>query len=165
MTETALIVGAGSGLSASLARRFAAEGMRVALAARNPDKLSALAGEIGATAYACDAAERDQVATLFSSFDTDFGVAPDVVVFNPSARVRGPFTEIDPVEVERAIMTTCYGGFLVAQQAAQRMVPAGRGSILLTGATASVKGVPQSAAFAMGKFGLRGLTHESKMTR
>lgn len=157
MTETALIVGAGSGLSASLARRFTRDGMQVALASRNPDKLAHLATETGAKAYACDADAAGDVAAMFSAFDRDFGAAPGVVVFNPSARVRGPFTEIDPAEVERAIMTTCYGGFLVAQQAARRMVPAGRGSILFTGATASVKGVPQSAAFAMGKFGLRGL--------
>ena len=156
MPEIALIVGAGQGLSASLARLFHAEGMQVALAARNPDKLDGLAAETNAKLFACDTSSPDDVAKLFEDLDASLG-SPNVVVFNPSARVRGPFTEIDPLVVRDAIMVTCYGGFLVAQEAAKRMTERGAGSILFTGATASVKGVPQSAAFAMGKFGLRGL--------
>lgn len=156
MTEKALIVGAGSGLSASLARRFAAEGMQVALAARKTGKLEALAGETGARVYPCDAAERNDVAGLFRALDADMGT-PDIVVYNPSHRVRGPFVEIDPDEVLKAMMVSCYGGFLVGQDAARRMLEAGKGTILFTGASASVKGYKQSASFAMGKFGLRGL--------
>ena len=154
--ETALIVGAGSGLSASLARLFAHEGMAVALAARNPDKLSALATETGAIALACDASDAAQVERLFSSLDAQLG-RPSVVVYNPSRRVRGSIEALEPAEVQRAWMVGCFGGFLVAQQAVRRMMNAGCGTILFTGATASVKGFAQSAGFAMAKFALRGL--------
>ena len=154
--ETALIVGAGSGLSASLARLFAHEGMEVALAARNPDKLSALATETGAIALACDASDAVQVERLFSSLDAQLG-RPSLVVYNPSRRVRGPIEALEPAEVQRAWMVGCFGGFLVSQQAVRRMMNAGRGTILFTGATASVKGFAQSAGFAMAKFALRGL--------
>ena len=154
--ETALIVGAGSGLSASLARLFAHEGMAVALAARNPEKLSALAAETGATTLACDASDATQVERLFSSVDAQLG-SPSVVVYNPSRRVRGPIEALEPAEVQRAWMVGCFGGFLVAQQAVRRMTNVGRGTILFTGATASVKGFAQSAGFAMAKFALRGL--------
>lgn len=156
--QTALIVGAGDGLSASIARVFAGEGgMRIALAGRNPGKLATLTKEIGAQAFECDASDRTQVEKLFARTDEFFGASPDVVVYNPSYRVRGPFLEVDPDEVARALAVTAYGGYLVAQQAAKRMVPRGNGAILFTGASASIKGYPQSAAFAMGKFALRGL--------
>ncbi len=154
--EIAVIVGAGSGLSASLARLFHKEGMKVALAARNTDKLAGLTAETDGKSYTCDTADAASVEALFAAVDADFG-APDVVVFNASARVRGPLVELDPQEVGKAILTTAFGGFLVAQQAARRMLEAGKGTILLTGASAGVKGFPQSATFAMGKFGLRGL--------
>ena len=154
--ETALIVGAGEGLSASLARLFAAEGMKVSIAARNADKLSGLASEIGGQAYACDAADPAAVENLFSEVTAANG-EPDVVVYNASNRARGPITDLDPEAVRNAILISCYAGFLVAQQAAKQMVARGSGSILLTGASASVKGYPNSSSFAMGKFGLRGL--------
>ena len=154
--ETALIVGAGRGLSASLARLFAGEGLRVALAARDAEKLAPLCAETGAKAFACDAVEPDQVARLFSAVEATHG-APDVVVYNASARARGPVAELVPAEVEWAIMVSAFGGFLVAREAARRMVPKGHGAILFTGASASVKGYPLSAPFAMGKFALRGL--------
>ena len=154
--ERALIVGAGQGLSASLARLFSREGMRVALASRNPDKLAPLCKETGARAFACDAADAAQVRQLFSDVDQAAG-EPDVVVYNPSARARGPITELDPADVERALAVCAFGAFLVAQQAARRMLAKKRGAILLTGASAGVKGYPQSAPFAMGKFALRGL--------
>jgi len=154
--ETALIVGAGSGLSASLARLFAREGLRVALAARNSDKLASLCAATGARAFACNAIEPEQVARLFSDVEAALG-APDVVVYNASGRARGPLVELVPAEVERAIMVSAYGGFLVAREAAARMLPKGHGAILFTGASASVKGYPQSSSFAMGKFALRGL--------
>jgi NAD(P)-dependent dehydrogenase (short-subunit alcohol dehydrogenase family) len=156
MTETALIVGAGSGLSAALARLFAKEGMRVALAARNADKLAPLAAATGARAFACDAARREDVEALFASVGKALG-PPDVVVYNPSARARGPIAELDAGEVLNALLVSCYGGFLVGQQAARLMLAQGRGTILFTGASASVKGYARSAPFAMGKFGLRGL--------
>ena len=155
-TPYALIVGAGSGLSASLARRFAAEGTSIALAARDPNKLAALVEETGARAYACDASQADDVATLFEKLSNDFGTL-EVAVYNPSFRTRGPLTDIDPADVERALAVTVFGAFLVGQAAARLMVAQGHGSILFTGASAGVKGYPQSASFAMGKFGLRGL--------
>ena len=154
--KSALIVGAGRGLSASLARLFASEGLRVALAARDAEKLAPLCGETGAKAFACDAVEPDQVARLFSAVEAATG-APDVVVYNASARARGPVAELVPAEVGRAIMVSAFGGFLVAREAAARMMPKGHGAILFTGASASVKGYPLSAPFAMGKFALRGL--------
>ncbi|MBS0560215.1 MAG: SDR family NAD(P)-dependent oxidoreductase [Proteobacteria bacterium] len=151
--KTALIVGVGGGLSASLARLFAANGMGVALAARNTEKLIALAKEAGAAAHACDAAKPEDVARLFAALPAP----PDVVVFNPSARVPGPIAEIDPEAAARALSISAYGGFLVGQAAAKAMLPRGSGTILFTGASASVKGYPRSAVFAMGKFALRGL--------
>jgi NAD(P)-dependent dehydrogenase (short-subunit alcohol dehydrogenase family) len=154
--EAALIVGAGEGLSASLARLFAREGMRIAMAARSGDKLAALCRDVGGHAFTCDAADSDQVAHLFEEVERRIGV-PDVVVYNASGRARGPLAELDPGEVERVIAVTAFGGFLVAQQAVRRMLPAGRGAVLFTGASASVKGYAQSAPFAMGKFALRGL--------
>jgi len=154
--ERVLIVGAGSGLSASLARLFAREGMAVALAARDTGKLAGLAKETGARTYALEASDRAAVPALFERLDRDIGPL-DIVVYNPSARVRGPFVELDPAAVERAIAVSAYGGFLVGQQAAKRMIARKRGSILFTGASASVKGYAQSAPFAMGKFALRGL--------
>src|SRR6202166_915812 len=152
----ALIVGVGSGLSASLARLFAKSGMTVTVAARRLENLAALAQEVGGKAFTCDATDREQVAKLFADVEAADG-APDVVVYNASYRTRGPFIGLDPVEVERALAVTAYGGFLVAQQAAKRMVPKAHGAIMLTGASAGVKGYPQSAPFAMGKFALRGL--------
>lgn len=154
--ERALIVGAGTGLSASLARLLSREGMKIALASRNPGKLAALCTETAAHAFACDSIHPDQVRRLFSEVESATG-APDVVVYNASARVRGPLTELDPREVEQALAVTAFGGFLVAQEAARRMLPRKRGAILFTGASASIKGYPQSAPFAMGKFALRGL--------
>ena len=155
-TERALIVGAGAGLSASLARRLRHDGVEVALAARNLEKLGGLVRETGARAYRCDASRREDVTTLFGALDQEMG-ALDLVIYNPSQRVRGPLIELDPVEVERTLMVTAYGGFLVGQAAAKRMLKQGHGSILFTGASASVKGYAQSAPFAMGKFALRGL--------
>ena len=154
--ESALIVGAGSGLSASLARLLAGEGMTVALAARNTDKLDQLATEIGATTFAADVADPASVEKLFTDLDGDIGT-PDLVVFNPSYRTRGSIAELDPEEVRKTLMITCFGGFLVGQQATRRMEARGSGTILFTGASASVKGYVNSAPFAMGKFGLRGL--------
>jgi len=154
--ERALIVGAGQGLSASLARLLSREGMRVALASRNPDKLAALCAETGARAFPCDAVQAGQVRQLFADVDQAIG-EPDVVVYNASGRLRGPFVDLDAAEVERALAVSAFGGFLVAQQAARRMLAKRRGAILFTGASASVKGYPQSAPFAMGKFALRGL--------
>jgi NAD(P)-dependent dehydrogenase (short-subunit alcohol dehydrogenase family) len=154
--RTALIVGVGSGLSASLARLFAKAGMKVALAARRAANLTALAQETGAKAFACDSTNKAEVAKLFADVETALGV-PDVVVYNASYRTRGPFIELVPDEVAKSLAVTVFGGFLVAQEAAKRMLPQNHGAIFFTGASASVKGYAQSAPFAMGKFALRGL--------
>ncbi len=152
----ALIVGAGSGLSASLARLFSRHGLQVALASRQPDRLAGLCAETGAVSFACEASEPEEVAGLFDALVAAVG-EPDVVVYNASGRARGPLTSLVPEEVARALAVSAYGGFLVAQQAARLMLPKREGAILFTGASASVKGYAQSASFAMGKFALRGL--------
>lgn len=154
--DTALIVGAGSGLSAALARALAAEGVKLALAARSTSDLGDLASQTGAKLFTCDASRRGDVDKLFADLDATLG-APEIVIYNPSYRVRGPLLELDPAEVEKTLMVTAFGGFLVAQHAVRRMLPKRRGVILFTGASASVKGYAQSAPFAMGKFALRGL--------
>jgi len=154
--RSALIVGTGPGLSASLARLFAKNGLAVSVAARQTDKLAALAKETGAEVHACNAADPKEVAGLFAALDAG-GRTADVVVYNASGRVRGALVDLPPDDVRRAIEVSAFGGFLVSQQAAQRMVPKAHGAIFLTGATAGVKGFALSASFAMGKFALRGL--------
>ncbi|HWF93583.1 MAG TPA: SDR family NAD(P)-dependent oxidoreductase [Xanthobacteraceae bacterium] len=154
--ETALIVGAGTGLSASLTRALTQDGIRVALAARTPADLDVLIRETGARAFACDASKPAEVEKLFADLDAAGG-APEIVIYNASFRARGPFIDLDPAAVERSIAVSAFGGFLVAQQAARRMLQKRQGAILFTGASASLKGYAQSAPFAMGKFALRGL--------
>jgi short-subunit dehydrogenase len=154
--RSALIVGTGPGLSASLARLFARNGLSVALAARQTDKLAALAKETGASVHACNAADQKDVASLFETLDAA-GRTPDVVVYNASNRVRGALVDLAPDDVKRAIDISAFGSFLVSQQAVKRMLPQGEGAVLLSGATAGVKGFALSATFAMGKFALRGL--------
>jgi len=158
--ETALIIGAGTGISAASARAFAAGGMKVALAARDIGKLGDLVAATGAVAFPVSASSPESMAALFNQVDASIG-SPDVMLYNPGARASGPVTEIDPDAVREAIEICAFGGFLAIQQAARRMVPQGRGAILLTGASASLKGYPRSAAFAMGKFALRGLAQSA----
>jgi NAD(P)-dependent dehydrogenase (short-subunit alcohol dehydrogenase family) len=158
--KTALIVGAGPGISASLARRLSALGMRVGLAARDVAKLKGLADETGAKTFAVDACNPLAIERLF--LDTERLLAePDVVIYNAGSRVAGRLAELDPAAVERCIAINAFGAFLVAQQAAKRMEPRGHGAILFTGATAGVKGFAKSAPFAMGKFALRGLAQSA----
>jgi NAD(P)-dependent dehydrogenase (short-subunit alcohol dehydrogenase family) len=154
--ERAVIVGAGSGLSAAVARRCAKDGMAVVLAARDTGKLAALARATGAQTVACDATRSEDVERLFAAIDAG-GSRLDLVIYNASGRARGPIVELDPAAVDAAIRVTAFGGFLVARQAAIRMMRQGHGTILFTGASASVKGYPRSSSFAMGKFALRGL--------
>ncbi|MBD2212487.1 SDR family NAD(P)-dependent oxidoreductase [Calothrix sp. FACHB-156] len=156
MAKTALIVGAGSGLSASIARLLAKEGYQIALAARRIEKLTQLSSEIAAVSFAADASKPEEVNQLFIDVENKLST-PTVVVYNPSFRVRGPLIDLDPDEVAKTLEVTAYGGFLVAQAAAKRMLQQGGGAIFFTGASASIKGYPQSAPFAMGKFALRGL--------
>jgi NAD(P)-dependent dehydrogenase (short-subunit alcohol dehydrogenase family) len=158
--RSALIVGTGPGISASLARSLAAAGVQVALAARNVQKLDALVQDTGAQAFAADASDPESVAKLFDQVSDRIG-GPEIVVYNAGARGHGPLADLDPDAVQKAIAITAFGGFLVTQQAARRMLPQGRGAILLTGATASIKGFAHSAPFAMGKFALRGLAQSA----
>ena len=156
MNEKVLIVGAGTGLSASIARLCSSEGMEVALAARNIDKLVSLKKEINAKTFKCDASDINEVSSLFRELDQSFGI-PNLVIYNPSSRIRGAIGDLDPKETQEAINITCFGGFLVAQEASKRMLKNKKGSIFFTGASASIKGFANSSVFAMGKFGLRGL--------
>jgi NAD(P)-dependent dehydrogenase (short-subunit alcohol dehydrogenase family) len=155
MSKTAVVVGAGSGLSAAIVRALAKDGYRCTVAARNVDKLAPLCADTGATSIRCDVGKPADVDALFQALDASG--PPAVVVYNPSARVRGPLIELDRDKVAEALAISAFGGFLVGQAAAKRMLPAKSGTILFTGASASVKGYAQSAAFAMGKFALRGL--------
>lgn len=154
----AVIVGVGPGLSAALARLLAAEGYALVLAARDAVKLKDLAAEVGAQAVSLDATDATAVAALFDGLER----GPEVVIYNPSARVRGPIAELEPDTVRRAVEVTAYGAFLTGQAAAKRMLLEApkdgvRGTILFTGASAGVKGFAHSAPFAMGKFAQRGL--------
>jgi NAD(P)-dependent dehydrogenase (short-subunit alcohol dehydrogenase family) len=158
--KTALIVGVGPGISASLARRLSALGVGVGLAARDVEKLKGLADETGAKAFAVDATDPAAVARLF--LDTERLLAePDVVIYNAGVRLAGGLAALDPVAVERCVAVNAFGAFLVAQQAAKRMEPRARGAIVFTGATAGIKGFAKSAPFAMGKFALRGLAQSA----
>ena len=154
--STALIIGAGAGLSASLARKLHARGHDIVLAARDTSDLDELAAETGATLVNCDARNREDMDALFTAVDALPGPL-DIAIYNPSARVRGAVAELDPEAVENAILVTAYGAFLMAHHAAQRMEPRGQGTMLFTGASAGVKGFANSSTFAMGKFALRGL--------
>ena len=156
MNESVLIVGAGSGLSASLARLCASKDMKVVLAARNIEKLQSLKEEINVQTFKCDSSNIESVSNLFRETDKTIGT-PNLVIYNSSARFKGSITELDPKKTREAINVTCFGAFLVAQEASKRMLKRKSGSIFFTGASASVKGFANSSVFAMGKFGLRGL--------
>jgi len=156
MNDSVLIVGVGSGLSASLARLCASKSMKIVLAARNIEKLEDLINETNADAYACDSSNIESVENLFKEMDKKIGI-PNLVIYNPSARIKGGITELDAKKTQDAINVTCFGAFLVAKEAAKRMIKRKSGSIFFTGASAGIKGFANSSVFAMGKFGLRGL--------
>jgi NAD(P)-dependent dehydrogenase (short-subunit alcohol dehydrogenase family) len=158
--RSALIIGAGPGISGSLTRLLRAADIPVVVASRHVDRLAELVNQTGAIALPVDAAEAAQVEQLFAETDARIG-APELVVYNASGRVRGPIAELNPAEVEQAVAVSALGAFYSVQQAAKRMIPAGKGAILLTGATAGVKGFALSAPFAMGKFALRGLAQSA----
>ncbi|GLS42720.1 SDR family NAD(P)-dependent oxidoreductase [Methylobacterium brachythecii] len=158
--RNALIIGAGSGISGSMTRLLRSAGLPVIIAARNTDKLTPLVEETGPIALQVDASDPVGVARLFDETEARIGT-PEVVIYNASGRVRGPIADLDPGEVERAVGVSALGAFYSVQQAAKRMIPAGKGAILLTGATAGVKGFALSSPFAMGKFALRGLAQSA----
>jgi NAD(P)-dependent dehydrogenase (short-subunit alcohol dehydrogenase family) len=152
----AIVVGVGPGLGAALVRRFAKEGMAVASAARQGDRLAALAKEVGGKAYGCDATIETAVDDLFAAVERDLG-RPALVVFNAGGFVRKPIAELSVGDMEGAWRSNCLGGFLVGRAAVRAMQVAGKGTIIFTGATAAMRGGANFAAFAMGKFGLRAL--------
>jgi NAD(P)-dependent dehydrogenase (short-subunit alcohol dehydrogenase family) len=154
--RVALIVGAGPGISAAFGEALVADGYQVALSSRNLDKLKSLAAKMNAAAFAVDASSPQSLVQLFNDVDRSFG-EPEVVLFNPSARIRGDLLTLDIEAASAAIQTTAIGALVTAQESARRMLPRGRGSIFFTGATAGVKGFARSSAFAMGKFAVRGL--------
>ena len=157
MNESVLIVGTGPGLSSSLARLCASKGMKVILVSRNIEKLKDLKKEINAEIFVCDVSNVEDVSNLFKKLDKLIGI-PNFVIYNASSRPKkSSVIDLDPIETQKSINITCYGAFLVAQEAAKRMIKRKSGSIFFTGATAGVKGFANSSVFAMGKFGLRGL--------
>ncbi|MDL2410380.1 SDR family NAD(P)-dependent oxidoreductase [Rhizobium calliandrae] len=158
--RSALIIGAGPGISGSFARLLRKADIPVVIASRHPELLDGLARETGALALPVDAADPAQVERVFAETESRIG-SPEIVVYNASGRSRGPIAELNPLEVEEAVAVSALGAFYAVQQAAKRMVPVGHGAILLTGATAGVKGFALSAPFAMGKFALRGLAQSA----
>ena len=151
-----LITGATGGIGSALVKKFVSLGGRVCGTGTKSEKLENLKIETNSRVFQCDASNIEDVENLFIQSDKLLG-APNLVIYNPSARVRGGIEEVDPVDTQKAINITCFGAFLCAQQAATRMLKRGSGSIFFTGASAGVKGYPKSSVFAMGKFGLRGL--------
>jgi NAD(P)-dependent dehydrogenase (short-subunit alcohol dehydrogenase family) len=152
----ALIVGAGPGISLAFAEALVKSGYAVGMASRNLEKLRPLAESVSAIPFAVDASSADSIVRLFSAVDRALGI-PEVVLFNPSARVRGELLSLEMTAATLAIETTAIGALVTAQEAARRMLPRGRGALLFTGATAGIKGFAGSSVFAMSKFALRGL--------
>jgi NAD(P)-dependent dehydrogenase (short-subunit alcohol dehydrogenase family) len=155
-SETAVIVGVGPGLGAALARCFAGAGMQVAAVARNAERIAALLAGTGARSYACDATDEAQVEALFDRIVEEHG-APALVVHNPSHFVMKPFVELTQEDMVDAWRIACFGGFLVGRAAGRAMLKAGRGTVLFTGSTPSIKAGAEFAAFAAAKFGVRAL--------
>ena len=163
MASEAIIVGvgAGQGLGAALARRFAREGHRVLVAGRTMGKLAEIVAGIDAAggraeAVVADATDPDQVGRLF-----DRAEDPAVVVFNAGVNVRSPFRDLAVETFEESWRTNTLGGFVVGREAARRMVPKGRGTLIFTGATASLRGAAEFAAFASAKAGLRAIAQSA----
>ncbi|SDF51335.1 NADP-dependent 3-hydroxy acid dehydrogenase YdfG [Limimonas halophila] len=154
--KAAIVVGAGPGLGSALCRRFAQGGLAVAAARRQGDKAQPLAEEIGGRAYSCDAGKQDDVETLFTRVERELGT-PELVVFNPGGFQRAGILEMNAEQVTAHWRDGCLGGFHVGQAAAAAMNSQGRGTIIFTGATASLRGGAGFANLAMPKFGLRAL--------
>jgi NAD(P)-dependent dehydrogenase (short-subunit alcohol dehydrogenase family) len=154
MTRTLLVAGAGAGLGKSVAKRFAREGYAVALAARNAERLSNLASEIGAAAFPADLTDEAEVGKLFRDVEGRLGPI-EAVAFIAATRVQGPIAELSAADFERVWRQSCFSGFLVGREAARTMLPRGRGSVIFTGASGSTRGRAHFAAFAAAKGGLR----------
>jgi NAD(P)-dependent dehydrogenase (short-subunit alcohol dehydrogenase family) len=154
--RVALIIGAGPGISGAFAQELVQSGYTVIVASRDMEKLKPLAESLGAHAFKVDVSSIEDIQKLFYFVENAWG-EPEVVLFNPSARVRGDILSLDPQKVAAAVQTTALGAFTCAQEAVKRMLPKRHGAIFFTGATASVKGFANSSGFSMGKFAVRGL--------
>jgi NAD(P)-dependent dehydrogenase (short-subunit alcohol dehydrogenase family) len=152
----AVVIGAGPGLGAAVARRARREGLTVVVSSRNSARLEPLAAELGAKAITCDASREADVQSLFAAVAAAHG-PPQLVVYNAGAFLAKSVLDLTAQEFEEGWRAGCFGGFLVGRAAARLMVPAGLGTILFTGATASLRGGAKFAGFAAGKFGLRAL--------
>ena len=139
MTKTLLVAGAGQGLGKAMAKRFAREGYAVALAARDKERLSALAAETNAWAFPTDLTSENEVASLFKQVETRLGTI-EAVAFIAATRVQGPFTELSAADFENVWRQSCLSGFLVGREAARAMLPRARGSVIFTGASGSTRG-------------------------
>lgn len=170
MSASAVVIGVGAsqGLGAALCRRFAKEGLHVAVGGRTGDKVERVADEIGAdggraTPVVMDATSADDVARIFDAAEQAAGV-PELVVYNAGNNQMRPLLEMDDAFFEQVWRLCCFGGFLTGREAARRMLPAGEhgrrgGSLLFTGATASLRARPPFTAFASAKAALRALAH------
>jgi NAD(P)-dependent dehydrogenase (short-subunit alcohol dehydrogenase family) len=157
--NVALVAGVGEGLGGAIARRFARGGHPTVLVARNADRLARIAAGIEAAggrgiAYVADLREESAVAKLFDDVEAEIGPI-DVAVFNTGANYRASILDTPADMFEKVWRLGCYAGFLVGREAARHMVPRGQGSIIFTGATASLRGAAQFAAFAAAKGGVR----------
>jgi NAD(P)-dependent dehydrogenase (short-subunit alcohol dehydrogenase family) len=157
--NVALVAGVGEGLGGAIARRFARGGHPTVLVARNADRLARIAAGIEAAggrgiAYVADLREESAVAKLFDDVEAEIGPI-DVAVFNTGANYRASILDTPADMFEKVWRLGCYAGFLVGREAARHMVPRGQGSIIFTGATASLRGSAQFAAFAAAKGGVR----------
>jgi len=160
--KVCLVVGAGDATGGAIAKRFAREGYIAVPVRRKLEHLDQLAQEIEdqggqVVPIGCDARDEDQVIALFDRVEAEIGELA-VVVFNIGANVRFPFEEIEVRKFTKIWELACFAGFLTCREAARRMVPRGNGSILVTGASASIKGYAGGAAFGSAKFALRGMT-------
>ncbi|HEX6119569.1 MAG TPA: SDR family NAD(P)-dependent oxidoreductase [Dongiaceae bacterium] len=158
-SQHAIVIGVGPGLGAALVEKCAREGMKVSAGARDQDRLRTLVDGRGlkdVAALSCDVTDQSSVTALFNEAIADHGV-PELVIFNASGYARGSILELAPGQLEAAWRVGCLGGFHVGQAAAKAMAPARRGTILFTGATASLRGSANFAPFAIAKFGLRAL--------
>ncbi len=159
--KTAAVLGVGPGLGAAVARRFAREGYAVALMARRVESVAEAREEIegaggAALAVSADATDPASVAAAFDEVRSNLG-DPGVFVYNAGAFQMGGILELSPEKFDECLKANCAGAFYAAQQVLPAMVEAGRGTILLTGATAALRGSARFSALAVGKFGLRAL--------
>jgi len=159
MSRVAVVIGVGPGLGWALTRRFAQGGYHLAMVARDRAKLEQFASrepELSLSAHACDTSDPESVSALFEEVESRFG-KPEVMIYNAGSFEPGKVTDIAPADFERCWRVGCFGAFLAGREAATRMLDQGRGTIIFTGATASLRGGAGFANLASPKFALRAL--------